>query len=213
MTTIEGLEFLPESPSPFPCWASPYRQKGHGYLGDMAFFDRVVPGGSAAVVASIRGASLRAFLEQRFHASEWYDAYPGVALHRAAARLCRQPFDLLRERAGAYHAETAGTLYHALLRCVSTENVALWGPRVASIYFEFGKIQTQVEGPTCVTGRWGHLPAGFVQFVAFAARGFTERTLVLAGARSPRFEIGEVEPDGEAHGQPLHRVAVGITWS
>jgi hypothetical protein len=194
--------------------ASPFRQKGNGYVGDFAYFDKVIPGGKEAVFEAIPAGPLRTFLQQKFRGSDWYDAYPCAAMHAAAARLKRQTFEQFRSAVGVYHAhEAGGGIYRSLLRVVSNENIAYWAPRMSTIYFEFAKVETRVEGPRSVAGTIRNVPAGLVQFTVFAGSGFTEETLRIAGGSAPRFEVGAVEPDGTAHGQALFRIAMKINWS
>ena len=197
-----------------PPGLGPFRQKGQGYLGDFAYFDEVIPGGTAAVIAAVPLGPVRSFLSQKFRGSDWYDAYPCALMHLSASKLRRQTFEQFRRQVGAYHATAAGgSIYRALLRVVSNENIAYWAPRIASIYFEYAKVETVVEGPKVVTGSVRRIPGALAQFTVFAGVGFTEETLRLAGAAAPRFEVGSVEPDGEAHGQPVFRIAVRIAWS
>ncbi len=200
--------------SPFPVGEGPFRQKGNGYLGDFTYFDREVRGGTKAVLAAIADPRLREFLSQTFRGSEWYDAFPCVELHAAAARLRGVSFSDHRRAVGEFHArEAGGGIYRALLRFVSNENVAVWGPRVSSIYFEFGKTETRAVADKEVHGMRRGLPAGLVQFVMFASRGFCEETLRMAGAKSPSLEIGAVDPEETAHGQQLYKAGLTIRWT
>jgi hypothetical protein len=199
---------------PFPPGTGPFRQKGNGYLGDLAYFETSVRGGSKAVVQALPDAALRTFHEQRFRGSEWYDAFPATTLHNTAARLRGLAFSEHRRQVGAYHArEAGGGIYRTLLRVVSTENVAVWGPRVSSIYFEFGKTKTHGSAPKQVAGIRTGLPAGLVQFVMFASKGFCEETLVLAGAKTASFDIGDVYAEGREHGQDLYNVDFLVSWT
>ena len=138
-----------------PPGLGPFRQKGHGYLGDFAYFDEVIAGGTAAVIAEVPLAPVRSFLQQKFWGPDWF----------------------------------------------------------SSIYFEYAKVETAADGPKLVSGSMRRIPGPLAQFTVFGGVGFTEETLRLAGAAAPRVEVGSVEPDGEAHGQPLFRIAVRIAWS
>ena len=171
-------------------------------------------GGSKAVIEGIASEPMRAFLEQPFVGSEWYDAYPCAVLHASAARLRGVSFAEHRAQVGAYHASASmNAIYRSLLRVVSNQNIALWGPRISSIYFEFGKSETRVVGPNEVSGIRHGVPAGLVQFVVFASKGFCEQALLLAGARTSSVEIHDVEQEGSAHGQPLYKTSVTIRWT
>ncbi len=211
MASIDAPVFAPPELLPFPAGTGPFRQKGNGYLGDFAHFDLCVPGGAKAVVAALPEAS-RAFFSQRLRPSDWYDAFPGATLHAVAARLRSVPYAEHRRQVGVYHAGAAGSVYRALLRVVSNENVAMWGPRVSSLYFEFGRFETRVAGPRLVEGTRRGVPAGLVQSVLHGSKGFTEETLRLAGAKTASFEIGEVLLQGRSYGQDLYDVSIRVAW-
>jgi len=205
--------FGPPLSHPFPAGTSPFRQKGNGYIGDFAHFELCVPGGARAVIAALPDPGTRIFFGQRFRSSEWYDAFPGVMLHATAAQLRGLPFAEHRRQVGVYHASTAGSVYRTLLKVLSNEAIAVWGPRVSSIYFEFGKFETRASGPNEVTGVRRGMPAGLVQSTMHGSKGFTEETLRLAGAKLATFEIGPVDPGGRLHAQPLFDAAIRVRWT
>jgi hypothetical protein len=207
MASIDDPRFSPPLTPPFPVDASPFRQKGSAYLGDIRYLDAYAPGGFAAVVATLSDPALRRFFQAPFRAGDWYDAYPGVLLEVAAARLLGRTFTAHRRSTGAWHAEHAARgLYGTLLRFISSENVALWGPRITSLYFEFGKTETQVVRDGEVAALRRGIPRELVQWMIFAMVGFCEKTLHISGAARASVEIGEAEPEGTAHGRDLMRV-------
>ncbi len=212
-TSVDPL-FGPRVELPFPPGTSPFRQKGNGYLGDFEYFASAVPGGMRAVLDAIGDLSTRSFALQKFRSSEWYDAFPCVTLHATAARLRGITFAEHRRQVGAYHARAAGGgIYRALLRVVSNENIAIWGPRMSSIYFEFGKTETRATGEREVAGVRRGMPACLVQFVLHASKGFSEETLVLAGAKTASFDIGAIELEERAHGQSLYKAEFILRWT
>ena len=213
MGSILDPTYEPPRALPFPAGTSPFRQKGNGYIGDLAHFDVCVTGGARAVIAALPDPGCRIFFGQKFKSSEWYDAFPGAMLHATAAQLRGIPYAEHRRQVGVYHASAAGGVYRALLHVLSNEAIAVWGPRVSSIYFEFGKFETRASGPGEVTGVRRGMPAGLVQSTMFGSKGFTEETLRLAGAKAARFEIGAVEPGGRLYGQALFDAAIRVTWT
>jgi hypothetical protein len=179
----------------------------------MVFFDEVVPGGASAVLAGVPDPAARAFLSQRFRASEWYDAFPGVMLEATAARLRGLPFEQHRRQTGTWHAARATRgVYSALFKLVSSESVALWAPRISSMYFEFGKAETRVVGPSAVDGWWRGLPCELAQSVAYASAGFCTEALRRTGAHDPVVTLHEVEADGMSHGREVVRVRLRMRW-
>jgi len=213
MASIDDLAFAPPTEAPFPAGTSPFRQRGAAYLTDLRYLDAVVKGGRGAVIEAIPDARARAFFGRRFHTSDWYDAYPGVQIEAAAARLRGMSFERQRRATGAWHAEDAiHGIYATLLRMVSNENIAVWAPRISSLYFEFGTTTTRVAGPREILGVRRGIPRELVQWLMFASAGFVETTLRLAGARAPQVAFLDVTPDGRDHQRDLVKVDVRLTW-
>ncbi|MGZ3456755.1 MAG: hypothetical protein ACXVEF_44525 [Polyangiales bacterium] len=199
---------------PFPAGTSPFRQKGNAYLGDQRYLDEVVTGGFRACVEGISDPGARTFFAQRFSPSEWYDAYPGALLELSAARIRGAAFDQHRRKTGAWHAQQAARgIYGALLRLLSNESVALWVPRISSLYFEFGKSDTRVSGPREVLATRRGVPRELAQWLCYASYGFGEETLRIAGARDASIETISVEPDGRDYGRELVQIQLRIRWS
>jgi hypothetical protein len=205
--------FAPPIILPYRPGESPFRQKGNAYLGDVRYLDSVAPGGFRAVVASLHDPALRAFFEQPFRASDWYDAYPGTALERAAARLRGVSFERHRRETGAWHAVDATRgIYSALLKMVSTESVALWGPRISNMYFEFGKTESRIAGDRVVDVSRGGVPHDLAQWLIYASEGFCEEALRRNGARDPVMKTLDVVDDGVAEGRPVVKFLLRVTW-
>ena len=196
-----------------PAGASAYRQKGNAYLGDRPWLDQSVRGGFAAAVAALPDPGARSFLSQRFKPSEWYDAYPGALLEVGAARLRGVPFAVHRRETGAFHAHHAMRgVYGALLRLISNESVAVWGPRISALYFDFGRTQTRVEGKRSVSASRSGIPADLVQWTAYAVAGFAEGALQIAGADDARCVVTDVVEAGGSPGRPLYQIELSMTW-
>lgn len=213
MAGIDHPDFAPPADLPFPPGTSPFRQRGAAYLADMRYYDAVVRGGRAAVIEAIPQASVRAFFRQTFRTSEWYDAYPGAVIEMTAARIRGVTYERHRRNTGTWHAEDAAHgIYAALLRIVSNENIALWAPRISSLYFEFGKTTSRVAGPREVIGVRRGIPKELVQWLVFASAGFAETTLKLAGAKNPLVSVVDFAPDGHDHRRELVRVDLRMTW-
>jgi hypothetical protein len=211
--TLDDPAYAPPLQLPFPVGESPFRQKGNAYLADARYLDAVAPGGFLAVVASLPNEELRAFFEQRFRASDWYDAYPGAALEVAAARLRHLSFEEHRRQTGAWHAVDAMRgIYGALLKLVSSESVALWGPRISSMYFEFGKTESKASEARAVDVWRRGTPRELSQWFFYAAAGFCVEALRINGARDPVVTSHEVEDDGERGGRSLVKFRIRVAW-
>lgn len=214
MASIRDTSFAPTLEPPFPPGTSPFRQKGNGYVGDVPWLDSCVRGGFAAAVAALPDPRLQAFFAQRFRPSEWYDAYPGACLELVASRLRGIPFERHRRETGVYHAKLASRgVYGTLLRMISSESLAVWAPRIAMLYFEFGRTESRVVGPREVVATRRAIPAELAQWQAYVLTGFAESTLAVGGAREARAEIVDVNPDGSQSGRALVRLDLRMTWA
>jgi hypothetical protein len=213
MASIDDPAFAPPRELPFPVGTSPFRQRGAAYLADRRYYDAVLRGGWHAAVEAVADPATRAFFHQTFRTSEWYDAYPGAMLEAAVARARGMSFERHRRHTGSWHAEDAvHGIYATLLRMISNENIAVWAPRISSLYFEFGKTGTRITGPRAVAGVRRGVPKELVQWLIFASAGFVETTLRLAGAGKPQVTVLSITPDGHDHRRDLVAVDVRITW-
>jgi hypothetical protein len=207
------MRSLPEHP-PFAPGRSPFRQKGSAYRGDFEMLDATVKGGFAEVMQQTPEPEVRQFLRQEFHASEWYDAIPNPYLQRVAARLRGVTFERHQLDTGAWHARHAiRGIYRTLLSYVSNENVALWGPRISSIYHEFGKGRTEASGNNFVRCVRSGVPQALVDWLAPTVVGFTETALALSGAGSATMRFDGPQSDGEVSGYPLFRMQGRVDWT
>jgi hypothetical protein len=211
---VQAPEFEPPKVLPFPAGTSPFRQKGNAYLGDKRYLESVVPGGYDAVIDAIPDPACRAFFRRGFKPSEWYDAYPGTQLELTAAGLRGLSFEEHRWSTGAWHARDAARgIYGTLLRFISSENIAIWAPRISSLYFEFGKTQTRVVAPSEVHVLRRGVPKELVQWVMFASAGFVQGALEAAGAHSPEIALLDIEADGREYGRDLVKVGMRLAWT
>ena len=170
-------------------------------------------GGASAVIGAISDARVRQFFEQKFIPSEWYDAMPGVVIESTAARLRGVSFEQHRRQIGAWHAaESIRGIYAALFKVVSEQSVGMWAPRISSLYFEFGKVETKSAGSKTIEGWWRGLPPQLAQSVCYASAGFGAEALRRTGAQEPFVTLHEVEPDGAARGVDVVRVRLRMGW-
>jgi hypothetical protein len=213
MASIDDLAFAPPWELPFPVGTSPFRQRGAAYLADFRYYDAVLRGGRGAAVEAVGDPATRAFFRQAFRTSEWYDAYPGAVIESAVAKVRGMSFERHRRHTGSWHAEDAVRgIYAALLRMVSNENIAVWAPRISSLYFEFGKATSRVTGPREVVAVRSGVPVELVQWLIFASAGFVETTLRLAGATNPQVTVLAISPDGHDHRRDLVKIDARISW-
>ena len=198
---------------PFPVGTSPFRQKGMVYRGNFEFLAAKVPGGTEAAFRALPDEKLRAFFRQPFDVSGWYDALPGV-VQQAAAQLRGVTLTEQGRQTGEYHARSRMTgIYRALLQVLSTENVAIWAPRISSVYYSFGKLNSRVIGARNVALVRHGIPRMLVRWMTAIMTGMGTETLKIVGARDVKVNLGGVHPDGSLSGYSLHRIEGDICWN
>src|SRR5690242_15864350 len=125
----------------------PFRTKGLTWKGAREFYDRVVPGGAAAVARAC-GPELRPFLEEPVLPSSWYDVLPIVKVAATAAKLAGKPADVMvRENAAFVARRDMGGVYRFILSMVPPDTVALRLGRLSLQYFDFGTEKSERRGP------------------------------------------------------------------
>jgi hypothetical protein len=135
---------LPTHGLPAPPGHNPFRVKGHGLLARMAVYDRMIPGGSAAVMEAIPDAAVRDYLRGPLLRASWYDLFAHAELDLAAARLRNLPGSQSVASASAAQAEAdARGIYKVLLRFVSPHMLIKKLGAISSQYFDHGDILVQ----------------------------------------------------------------------
>jgi hypothetical protein len=183
------------------------------YLGALEYYDSVVPGGMAAVLASIKDGDLVEFLSQRFLAASWYDVMPMAPLASAAARVRGVSVGQVLEERGRWQVQRDLLGVHrALLTNSTPEEVVKRMPRAGAQYFDFGEIRVEVVRPGVGEGVRTDLPAVLRAWYAHGTAAYVKAALEAAGAKEPevRFRAGEVI--GAREGFTMLNVPFDITW-
>jgi hypothetical protein len=198
---------------PFAPGTSPFRLKGTGYRGHMAYAAANVPGGTDAMIRAMRDPRLRAFFEQPFLASSWYDILPLLPAGHACAALMGKPYDdYLRQRTRMQAKTDLSGVYSVLLKFVSTENVALRLPRLLSKYFDFGRIETTTDARGAVTCVSSGIPRILFHWYHTVLTTYVTVALEVAGAPPVTIDHTPPEPDGAVVGAATVRFRWHIRW-
>lgn len=198
---------------PFPVGTSPFRQKGHVYRGNFDFIKHVVPGGLAAVRATLPTPALIKFFEQRFTVSEWYDSLPNIYLQEAVARARGLSFAEQARQNGVHHArERIKGFFNLLLKVASTESVAVWAPRIPTMYYSFAQFRTQIIGDRHVALIASGIPMMLARWIGAVFEGTVIEMISSAGGHDVRVSFPHAEPEGTIQGQPLWRLEGEVTW-
>lgn len=198
---------------PFLPGASPFRQKGHVYRGNLEFIKTVVPGGLDALRDRLPTPAIGKFLGQRFNVSDWYDSLPNMHLQAVVAQVRGISFDEQARQNGAYHSrERFKGFLSLVLRVISTENVALWAPRGPSMYYSFGKFRAHVVGEQHVALQVSGIPTTLVRWIGAVFTGAVTEMLTVSGGREVQVKFSPVKPEGMQSGVQLWQLDAKVTW-
>jgi hypothetical protein len=198
---------------PFDVGKSPFSGKGLVYAGAREFYDEIIEGGSAAVSARLDGA-LRAFTEQHFLASGWYDILPILAFSEAAARMAGLTHRELVKRNAAWMARRDLTgVYRLMVQIASPQTVAMRLGRLSMRYFDFGTVESEATRDGVVESRRSGIPEIMARWFVWAAEGFIPVAMQTAGAKDVRVSCDPPRPEGTAHGVPTVHLRFAIAWA
>ena len=162
----------------------------------------------------MKDPAIASFLSRSFVPDAWYDLLPKLYLSQAAARLRGLSYDAHCREVSRYHAqEKFSGIYRPLLRVVSSEMLAVWTPRLASSFYDFGSTESAVTGPRLVRVVRHRRAAHGRSVVGGRSVGVLRIRPPTAGARLPHVRWLPTEPDGERLGMELVKMPLEITWA
>jgi len=194
----------------------PFRAKGLVFRGACDFYDCVVPGGTAAVIANVGrlNPGLVEFLGQSFVAGGWYDIFPIVLMSRAAALLGGLTHSrLVRDNAAWMARRDLHGVYKVVLQLATVEMVATRLPRLSMRYFDFGSSSGTMIGPKQMTSQRLGIPRSLGEWFTYCAEGFVPVALALAGAKDTRVRCAITPGATRRAGHELVDVTVDLSWS
>jgi hypothetical protein len=210
---MTDTRFLQPEKLPMAPGTSPFRMKGHVYRGVLEHLDTVVPGGTYAVRTELRDSNVRAFFEQSFLPSGWYDILPSLPLVVTSARLAAIPFlQLARQVARAQAARDIHGIYRFVLKLSSPDMVISRMSRATAQYFDFGstELKTLSQGHA-ILERTG-VPAPLVGFYCGLTEGFVMVALEMTGAKDVKVRPSRPVRDGERSGVETMTIPFDVRW-
>jgi hypothetical protein len=198
---------------PFPPGQSPFHVKGVFHRGNIEYIESVVPGGLSTVLAAVRDPRLRAFMEQPFVASSWYDIFPLVAISYPCAELCHKTLERYLRRRAQYQAEQQGAgVYRSLLALTSPAVVAVKLPLLAAQIYDFGTTEAREIGSRQVEVVRGEMPALLLPWYVPGTESYLITALRLHGAKNPRAKTAPFRFQGKQHGLVVGSVRHLVAW-
>jgi hypothetical protein len=204
---------VPTRSSPCPPGSAPFRVKGHGLRARMAVYDRIVPGGSKAVLEAIDDGAMRKYLSQPILAASWYDLFAHAALDLAAADLRKMPAWESVASASALQARNdAGGIYKLLLRFVSPHVLVQKLGSVQSQYFDHGKLTVdRLEGTHARMHCVGIANQLFWWWNGILD-GYVHALFELSGAKNPVLHTSALTSDRPDEPMGIGAFTVDIRW-
>lgn len=183
--------------APFEPGDAPFRIKGNGYRGHIAYVSEHLPGGLEAQRAALvkidpeRGPLWADYLEQTFFASNWYDLYPLAIAGIACARASGVPFlDFVYKRAAFQATVDIKGIHKFLLKFVSPKAIAVRVPSLVSQYFDFLKIDSSTDEQGHVHSVLRGIPIELAPWWVAMARAYVTQAVVIAGNPAPEVIAG-----------------------
>jgi hypothetical protein len=204
---------VPSRLMPLPAGENPFRVKGHGLRARMAVYDRIVPGGSRAVLAAISDPGSRAYLEKPILAASWYDLFAHAQLDLAAAELRKMPAWESVASASALQAEAdANGIYKLLLRFVSPQMLVSKLGAVSAQYFDHGTIEVErVDAKAARMTRTG-ISNQLYWWWGGILEGYVRALFGLAGAKDVTIHCGVLSTNVPDEPLGLGSFAVDVRW-
>tara|TARA_B100001750_G_scaffold244054_1_gene260555 strand:+ start:532 stop:1170 length:639 start_codon:yes stop_codon:yes gene_type:complete len=198
---------------PFAPGESPFRVKGIAYKGHIAYTERYVPGGMAAMKAAMDPAAA-AFFEQPLLAASMYDVFPLAQAGVACAQLTRLSFpQFLRIRSRVQAESDINGVYKFLMNLVTAEAIGQRIPKIIGQYFDFVETEiTEVQPKRVVTVAHG-LPEAVAPWFALVATTYFDTALKLAGSSTPRSAPELTGAMGTSHGVNTVSIRTVVTWT
>jgi hypothetical protein len=198
------LEAIPTEPG-----KSPFRIKGVAWIDTLARHNEL-PGGCSAVASLLPTPAHRAYYEQSFLPSGWYDVLPMLFCDAAAARVMGLSLeDSLRQGTRRHAHRVLSGIYRSFVRVLVPSAVAWAIPRLASNYYDFGSVTTERVSVQHVRGTVRGIPEVLAEWYAVTSLEFVLVALELCGCVRPSLDWTTGRAPSEQ--QPTSREGFALT--
>jgi hypothetical protein len=200
---------------PFAPGESPFHVKGLAYRGHLAYAEKFVPGGNAAILTALDAdAKLEAFFGQSFLASSRYDVMPLALAGLGASRVTGLTFhEFVRLRSNWQAREDVNGVYRMMLNLASPEMVASRFPALMQQYLDFGHAETEVVAKGHVRTTTRGIPLPLVAWASAVSQGYLEEVFRIIGARGTDITFAGASPAKEpAHGVMALDLTTDVRW-
>jgi hypothetical protein len=204
---------LPTQGMPAPPGQNPFRVKGHGLLARMAVYDRLIDGGSRAVLDAIPDAAVREYLSGPLLRASWYDLFAHAELDLAAAKLRNLPGSQSVASASAAQAEAdARGIYRLLLRFVSPHMLIRKLGAISAQYFDHGTVEVErIDAKSARMTRTGIANQLYWWWTGILD-GYVAALFKMAGAEGVVCTSGPLHSDDMDNPVGIGRFDVDVRW-
>jgi hypothetical protein len=171
-----------------------FNMKGNAWRGIREFIEKVVPGGTAALLAEL-SPSDRTHYQQDFIPSGWYDAIPVEAVTEAAARLTGMTHAAFCTRFGQVVLERdMNGIYRAILRFATPDMMVKSLPLASRRYFDFVVMNIEQRGARDYVMHLSGIPRPVLPTYVSVTEVFTRNAISGSGGRDVRVETSAPMP-------------------
>jgi hypothetical protein len=191
---------------------SPFRIKGVAWRDTVARHAELA-GGCERVAAELPTDAHRRFYQQPFLASGWYDVLPMLFVDAAAARVSGLDYgESLRQGTRRQATRVLSGIYKGFVRMMVPSAVAWALPRLASSYYDFGKVETERVGAQQVRGRVLGIPQVLAGWYALTSLEYVLVALELCGCVRPALDWSAPTGHATRDGYAMTELAFDIRW-
>jgi hypothetical protein len=204
---------VPSRNMPRPPGENPFRVKGHGLRARMAVYDRVVAGGSRAVLDAIDDRAVREYLSGPILAASWYDLFAHAYLDVVAADLRKMPASESVASASALQArDDARGIYSFLLKLVSPHTLVKKMGAISAQYFDHGTVGVErIDAHAARMTRSG-ISNQLYWWWGGILNGYVSALFGIAGAKNVELYAGPLKTDAPTDPHGLGSFAVDVRW-
>ncbi len=179
----------------------------------MEVYDRVVIGGSAAVLAAIDDPAVREYLSRPILAASWYDLFAHAALDFAAAEVRRMPAWESVASASALQAKAdARGIYSVLLRLVSPHTLVRKLGAISSQYFDHGTIAAVKVEDRAARLTYGGIANQLYWWWTGIGEGYVRALFTLAGAKNTQVHTSALRSEAMSEPLGLGSFTFDVSW-
>ncbi len=155
----------------------------------------------------------RAFFDQNFIASIWYDVRPVTEITQTVARLTGQLHALLCRSIGTfiYERDMSG-IYRAILKFATPDLMVKALPLATTRYFDFVKLQTARVGPKAYDVTIMGVPAEAAATYVSVTSIFIERAIAGSGGKNVSAQCLAPTPGPTISGLPTSQIVRKLRW-